>query len=58
MEYFRILTSVEHFEFRYLRRDGVLGLEGRGRTERSSCDEVQMLFRDRDQGAKSNLRLQ
>jgi hypothetical protein len=54
MEYFRIL-SVEHFEFRYLRRDSVLSLEERGRTERSSCGEAQMLFRDRSQVAQSNL---
>ena len=57
MEYFRILISVEYFEFRYLRHDGVLGLEERGRTERSSCGEAQMLFRDRSQGAQNNLQL-
>ena len=57
MEYFTILISAGHFEFSYLRRGGVLGLEGRGRTERSNCGEVQMLFRDRSQGAQSNLQL-
>jgi hypothetical protein len=57
MEHFRILISVEHIEFRYLRRDVVLGLEERGRTERSSCGEARMLFRDRSQGAQSNLQL-
>ena len=57
MEYIRILIPVEQFEFRYLRRDDVLGLEERGRTERSSCGVAQMLFRDRSQGAQSNLQL-
>ena len=57
MEYFRILISVEHFESLYLRHDGVLGLEERGRTERSSYGEAQMLRRDPSQCAQSNLEL-